>query len=112
MFKIYENITHLINKPKMTLSRETKLGMTFGQVIAITSVLIVLFGVGLQANIRMSRIEIDQNAATLRIEQLEKGRLQNADNIETIRKENREDHQEIIRKIDALILRNDRIDKK
>jgi hypothetical protein len=41
-------------------------------------------------------LQSDQAAMKVRIEQLEKGREQNAFNIETIRKENREDHKEIL----------------
>jgi hypothetical protein len=59
-------------------------------------------------------LQSDQAAMKVRIEQLEKGREQNAFNIETIRKENREDHKEILDELKDLnrLMLNAKIEKK
>ena len=80
----------------MTLSNSTRVGLTFGQILSLIGIIGSIFMVWLSLNVRLAQAEI-------RIEQLEKGRMENAQNIETIRKENREDHQKMMEKLDELI---------
>lgn len=80
----------------MTLHNNTRIGLTFGQILSLCAIIGSIFMVWLSLNVRMAQAEI-------RIQQLEEGRVQNAKNIETIRTENREDHQNILRKLDDLI---------
>jgi len=84
----------------MVLQRETKFGLTFGQVISVLTILGGIIISWLSINVRIAQAEV-------RIDQLEKGRETNARNIEVIRTENREDHQRIMEKLDDLI-RNER----
>lgn len=82
------------------MNRETKIGLTFGQLLSVLTVLGGILISWISINIRIAQSE-------LRIDQLEKGRETNAHNIEKIRIENREDHQRIIDRLDDL-LQNDR----
>lgn len=91
----------------MALHENTKSGLTYGQILATGAILVSLFGIGVQANIRMSKIEIEQNASNVRIEYLEKGRIANQEAIKDLaneskefRKENKADHQLILDKMD------------
>lgn len=80
----------------MTLTAQTKIGLTFGQIITI---IVVVFSFAMSyANltVRINNIE----AKTI---ELEKGRILNANNIEQSRVENRQDHQIMIDKMDKLI---------
>lgn len=83
----------------MTLNNSTRAGLTFGQILSLVGIIGSIFMVWLSLNVRLAQAEI-------RIEQLEKGRQENAQNIETIRKENREDHGKIVEKLDELIRSN------
>lgn len=84
----------------MVLQKETRTGLTYGQLLATLMFIAVLFGVGLQANIRMSNIEINQATMIARIQELETGRINNAQNIEKIRLENNQGHDKIMDKLD------------
>jgi uncharacterized lipoprotein YehR (DUF1307 family) len=91
----------------MALHEQTKTGLTYGQILATVAILVSLFGIGIQANIRMSKIEIEQNASNIRIEYLEKGRVANQEAIKELaieykdlRRENKADHQLILDKLD------------
>lgn len=77
------------------LQRETRLGLTFGQILSILTVLGSVLLAWVSINVRIAQAEV-------RIEELEKGRVTNSQNIERIRLENREDHQRIIDKLDDL----------
>ena len=79
----------------MTLQKETKVGMTFGQIISVLTIIGGLIISWVSINVRIAEAEV-------RIEQLECGRISNAQNIEKIRIENREDHQRIMEKLDYI----------
>lgn len=79
----------------MVLQRETKIGLTFGQVISVLTIIGGILISWISINVRIAQAEI-------RIDQLERGRETNAQNIEKIRLENREDHQRIMEKLDRL----------
>lgn len=78
------------------LQKETKIGLNVGQLISALTLLGGLIAAWISINVRVANAEI-------RTEQLEKGRLQNVQTIETNRIENREDHKEILRKLDIII---------
>lgn len=80
----------------MVLQKETRLGLTFGQIISILTIIGGIIISWVSINVRIAQAEI-------RIQELEKGRVINSDNIEKIRTENREDHKEIMMKLDDLI---------
>lgn len=80
----------------MVLQRESKLGLTFGQLLSIITVLGSLVVAYVSINVRITQTEV-------KITELERGRDINARNIEQIRVENREDHQAISLKLDRLI---------
>lgn len=80
----------------MVLQRESKLGLTFGQLLSIITVLGSLVVAYVSINVRITQTEV-------KITELERGRDINAKNIEQIRIENREDHQAISLKLDRLI---------
>ncbi len=79
----------------MVLHKESKLGLTFGQLLSVITVLGGIIAAYVTINIRIT-------AAEVRIQELEKGRESNARNIEQIRVENREDHLLIMDKLDRL----------
>lgn len=87
----------------MVLNRETRYGLTFGQVMS----LLVLFGsmvtVYVNLNLKISELDSKLNENTVRIEQLEVGRQNNAKSIETVRIENREDHYILSSKLDEIL---------
>lgn len=80
----------------MTLKQQTQIGLTFGQIISIIGLVGAMMLVWSDLNVKIANNEV-------KIEQLEKGRVQNAINIETTRIENRDDHKEMIRKLDLLL---------
>ena len=88
----------------MVLQKDTKVGLTYGQVIATIAVLISLFGITIQSNIRMSQIEISQQTSIIRIEKLEEGRLTNAASILRLEERNIADHDKINEKLDRVLL--------
>ena len=80
----------------MVLQTPTRVGLTFGQIITSLSFIGGLITVYVSINVRIASLEVQ-------VEALEKGRIINASNIETIRIENRQDHKEIMIKLDKLI---------
>lgn len=81
----------------MVLNAQTKIGLTFGQVLSlITTVGIMVLG---YANLDM-RI----NAMELKAVETEKNILKNNVDIEVVRTENRQDHTALSVKIDQLIM--------
>jgi len=87
----------------MVLQKETKVGLTYGQVIATIAVLVSLFGIAIQSNMRMSQIEIDQRTSLFRIEKLEEGGLNNAASILRLEERNIADHNKINDKLDMVL---------
>jgi len=82
----------------MTLSAQTKIGLTFGQIITI---IIVVFSFSMSyANLTIRINDLEQKTV-----QLDKAQINNADNIETVRTENRSDHIKMMDKLDILILK-------
>lgn len=80
----------------MVLQTPTRVGLTFGQIITSLAFIGGLITAYVSLNVRIASLEIQVQA-------LEKGRITNATNIETIRTENRQDHKEIMQKLDKLI---------
>lgn len=90
----------------MTLSTHTKYGLTFGQILSVLTLFGGIITVWVSLNVRIAQAEI-------KIQQLEQGRIENANNILRIHNENREDHREMIKKLDDVIIRlNDNNNKK
>lgn len=87
----------------MVLAKESRIGLTFGQILS----LIILSGGIITAyvdlNIKIADVSGKYQSSEIRFDQLEKGRVQNAINIETIRTENREDHKMLNDKIDKIL---------
>ena len=81
----------------MTLTAQTRIGLTFGQIFAVVSVVVMLVLGYANLQIRMSIYEQKQLEMQSRITSNEK-------NIELVRTENREDHKTLIIKMDELIL--------
>ena len=77
------------------LKNQTEFGLTFGQILSTIALLGAMITAYVSINVRIAAVEV-------RAEQLEKGRIQNAENIETIRRENRQDHQLILDKLDKM----------
>lgn len=82
----------------MVLNKETKFGLTFGQIFSLLAMFGALITVWVSVNVRISEAE-------LRIEQVEQLRLENSVRIQQLYQENREDHKEIMQKLDRLIER-------
>jgi predicted sulfurtransferase len=99
MAHLKEGILTFLKKTTMVLRSETKVGLTFGQILSLIGVFGAILLAWVTINVRIAQAEV-------RIETLEKGRLQNAENIERIRSENREDHQKIMEKLDRLYLKD------
>jgi hypothetical protein len=87
----------------MVLKKDTSLGLSYGQIIATIAILISLFGIAMQANMRMSQIEISQRTAFVRIEVLEVGRQTNAESIIRFEEKNIVDHRNISDKLDKIL---------
>jgi hypothetical protein len=81
---------------KMALQKETKLGLTYGQILTTLTLISGIFLAWQTINVRIATAE-------LKIAELENGRITNAQNIETIRTENRDDHKAISEKLDRII---------
>lgn len=81
---------------KMTLTAQTKIGLTFGQIFSI--ILVVSGFVMGYANLQMRMNTYEQDLVSL------KARVTNSEqSVETIRKENREDHDKMFTKFDQLL---------
>lgn len=83
----------------MTLTAQTKIGLTFGQIIAIIT---VVFSFAMS----YANLTIRINGLEQKTIELEKGRQVNASNIEILRSENRQDHSKLMDKIDVLLIRS------
>ena len=80
----------------MVLHKETKFGLTFGQVISLLTLVGAILTVWISLNVRMAQAEI-------RIESLEYNFQQTIKSVEMIRTENREDHRVLMDKLDELM---------
>jgi len=80
----------------MVLHKETKFGLTFGQVISLLTVIGGIIVAWISLNVRIAQAEV-------RIQVLERQIEATAKSIEQIRIENREDHRELIFKLDELM---------
>jgi len=80
----------------MVLQKETKYGLTFGQILSLLTVIGGIIVAWVSLNVRIAQAEI-------RIKSLESNFEQTLKSIETIRLENREDHRVLLEKIDELI---------
>lgn len=81
----------------MALKNQTELGLTFGQIISVLSLLLAMGYSWVTLSERMAKNEQD-------LMHLEKGRIQNATSIETIRRETKQDLQNISDKLDKLLI--------
>ncbi|MCX6232744.1 MAG: hypothetical protein NTZ33_14495 [Bacteroidetes bacterium] len=85
----------------MVLTKQTKFGLTFGQIMS----LLIFFGGLITAytdlNVKIASVQAKTDA---KIEHLELGRQTNAANIEIMRQENRQDHNKLNDKIDILLI--------
>ena len=79
----------------MTLSDKTKIGLTFGQLLALTGVFATIGLSWMDMNVRMANVELE-------IQQVKTQREFDVRSTETFRVENREDHAELYGKIDAI----------
>ncbi len=80
----------------MVLHKETKFGLTFGQVLSLLTVIGGIIVAWISLNVRIAQAEV-------RIQVLERQFEAAAKSIEQIRIENREDHRELIFKLDELM---------
>ncbi len=80
----------------MVLHKETKFGLTFGQVISLLTLVGAILTVWISLNVRMAQAEI-------RIESLEYNFQQTIKSVEMNRKENREDHRVLMDKLDEIM---------
>lgn len=80
----------------MALQKETKYGLTFGQILSLLTVIGGIIVAWVSLNVRIAQAEI-------RIKSLESNFEQTLKSVETIRLENREDHRVLLEKIDELI---------
>jgi len=80
----------------MVLHKETKFGLTFGQVISLLTLVGAILTVWISLNVRMAQAEI-------RIESLEYNFQQTIKSVEMNRTENREDHRVLMDKLDELM---------
>lgn len=80
----------------MTLTETTKFGLTFGQILTVMGIAGALITVWVSLNVRIAQTEI-------RIEQLEKGRLENIKNIERLHQESRDDYRILNDKLDKIL---------
>ena len=80
----------------MVLQKETKYGLTFGQILSLLTVIGGIIAAWLSLNVRIAQAEV-------RIQVLERQFEATAESIEQIRIENREDHRELIFKLDELM---------
>ncbi len=79
------------------LSNETKIGMTISQLLSL--IVTVAMVVGFWANFTIKIAAIEQKNVEL------EARINNTENVlETVRKENRDDHQKVNEKIDKVLL--------
>ena len=90
------------NKLAMVLTKQTKFGLTFGQLMS----LLIFFGGLITAytdlNVKIASLQAKTDA---KLEHLEMGRLTNVTNIETMRTENRQDHKSLNDKLDILLIK-------
>ncbi len=111
----------------MTFNRETKFGLTYGQVIASIALIFTMVGSYVSIKIDIQQLRSEQTAIIDRIVKMENIYIKISDvltkpltnemrisliekenddikaTIETMRKENREEHNQIMTKLDKLI---------
>jgi len=80
----------------MVLHKETKFGLTFGQVISLLTVIGGIIVAWISLNVRIAQAEV-------RIQVLERQFEATAKSIEQIRIENREDHRILMNKLDDIM---------
>ena len=87
----------------MVLSKETKYGLTFGQILSVLGLLGSIIAVVIRFNIQLTEINGRINASEIKIEQLERGRIDNKTAIESLRIDNRSDHIILSEKVDQVL---------
>jgi Na+-translocating ferredoxin:NAD+ oxidoreductase RnfG subunit len=78
------------------LQKETKIGLTFGQIIAVVGLMSGVIAAYTDLNVRVAKIDEKNQAIEKRVEKQET-------QSETIRQENRQDHQRMEAKMDIII---------
>lgn len=76
--------------------QNTELGLTFGQILALITVIGGILAAWINVNIRVKAIEVE-------VENVKSQRSEDIKVAETQRRENREEHSQIIEKLDAII---------
>ena len=77
------------------LQKETKYGLTFGQILSLLTVVSGILVAWVSLNVRIAQAE-------MRIKALEYGFEKSLQRVETIRQENREDHRELMLKLEDI----------
>jgi hypothetical protein len=80
----------------MVLQKETKAGLTFGQILSLLTVIGGMMVAWISLNVRIAQAEV-------RIQNLEHGFEQTLKSVETIRLENRSDHFIMMEKLDEIM---------
>jgi len=88
----------------MVLQRDTKLGLTFGQIMSLLVMLGGMVTAYVNLNLKIAAIETRVAQTEVVVKVLEEGRKVNAINIETVRTENRFDHQMLNEKLDDVLI--------
>ncbi|HSW67354.1 MAG TPA: hypothetical protein VLH16_02115 [Bacteroidales bacterium] len=76
--------------------RERKLGLTFSQILSLIGVSAIVLAAWISLNVKIAE-------NTVRIEALEKGRIENSNRIQQLYQDNRSDHSEVMQRLDKLI---------
>ena len=85
------------------LTSETRIGLTFGQIIASILLIISIFTFYLNLNARISAQDVAIQKNSIDIETLKFSTSEMSHNSETLRKENREEHMNLSSKLDQII---------
>jgi hypothetical protein len=91
------------NNIQMVLKKDSKLGLTYGQILATITLLIAALGVITSVFLSWQDMNVRMKAVELKTEELERGRAYNASTIQMTRTENREDHNMINAKLDRIL---------
>lgn len=80
----------------MMLNRETKFGLTFGQLIAVLGIMGGILTAYIDLNIKVATLDEKSKFTEQRVNKIESS-------TEVVRQENRQDHQRIEAKMDKII---------
>lgn len=100
---VWNRMSNIKSPFKMVLTRETRFGLTFGQIMSLLTLFGGMVTVYVNLNLKIATLDGKLNENTIKIEQLEQGRQANVKSIETIRTENRADHIILSEKLDEVL---------